>query len=107
MDEFRPTCHDCNARAGQVHFEGCDTEYCTVCGGQRLSCDCEGHDSSKAFWTGYWPGTPEDAAVRAFIADAGLTPMPPPKRASDGRIYAAQGDAFLRWTLDRVVDDAD
>jgi len=50
-------CHDCGAPPGYTHREGCDTERCTVCGGQRLQCCCEGHDRRRAFWTGTWPGS--------------------------------------------------
>lgn len=51
-----PRCHDCGAPPGYTHRDGCDTERCTVCGGQRLQCGCEGHDKRRAFWTGMWPG---------------------------------------------------
>lgn len=52
-------CHDCNATPGQVHGSGCDVERCTVCKGQRLLCDCAGHDRKAARWTGEWPGSAE------------------------------------------------
>ena len=52
-------CHDCGAKPGQQHMEGCDTERCSTCGGQRLCCDCEGHDKDFAKWTGIWPGFAE------------------------------------------------
>ena len=32
-----------------------DIEQCTVCGGQRLCCGCEGHDQGLASWSGEWP----------------------------------------------------
>lgn len=55
-----PNCHDCDAKPGQVHQDGCDTERCSACGGQRLSCDCGGpHDKAFARWTGIWPGEAE------------------------------------------------
>ena len=34
-------CTDCGAKRGRFHHLGCDCEYCPVCGGQLLSCDCE------------------------------------------------------------------
>ena len=33
-------CHDCNAKHGNIHHEGCDVERCPKCGGQFISCDC-------------------------------------------------------------------
>jgi hypothetical protein len=58
MNELR-NCHDCNAKPGEIHQDGCDVERCSVCGGQRLGCDCKGHDKQFAHWTGIWPGKAE------------------------------------------------
>ncbi len=56
-------CHDCGAKPGECHKDGCDTEVCSVCGRQRLQCLSEGHcinhDKSFARWTGIWPGKAE------------------------------------------------
>ena len=57
------SCHDCGANPGQPHLAGCDTERCSVCGGQRLQCVCKGHDPLFARWTGLWPGEAEAALL--------------------------------------------
>ena len=54
-----PACPDCGVRAGQPHNDGCDVEICSVCGDQRMCCDCDGHDKYFAKWTGIWPGRAE------------------------------------------------
>ncbi|MCK4814333.1 hypothetical protein KA005_01070 [bacterium] len=59
MLEGLKKCHDCGAKPGEIHQDGCDTERCSVCGEQRLCCDCEGHDKAFARWTGIWPGYAE------------------------------------------------
>lgn len=49
------SCPDCGTAVGQSHRRNCDVERCSVCGEQRLSCGCEGHDPVVSAWTGEWP----------------------------------------------------
>lgn len=37
-------CPNCGMAVGQPHVSECDIERCSICGSQRVSCDCEGHD---------------------------------------------------------------
>ncbi len=59
MAQELPDCPDCGACVEEHHRPGCDVERCSVCKGQRLGCDCEGHDPKASAWQGSWPGIAE------------------------------------------------
>jgi hypothetical protein len=40
---------------GQPHRDNCDSERCSACGSQRLTCVCPDLDSQMTAWTGEWP----------------------------------------------------
>ena len=69
-------CPECGAAAGTPHASGCDVELCSVCGGQRLQCLCEAHDSWASRWTGEWPGKAECRTRGWWCRMTGAGPRP-------------------------------
>ena len=50
-------CPDCGTKPGGQHNDLCDVERCPDCGGQLISCNCEGDIVMPRLpWTGEWPG---------------------------------------------------
>jgi len=69
-------CPDCGVEPGQIHQGGCDVERCSACKGQRLSCECAGHDPILSKWDGAWPGTAE-CERRGWYARENTNPRNP------------------------------
>lgn len=68
-EEKLAVCPECGAEPGKPHERKCEVERCSVCGGQKRFCDCEGHDPAFARWTGYWPGMAEAAFLEMDICE--------------------------------------
>lgn len=53
-------CHDCRAKPGEMHMNGCDTEQCPDCGWQLISCSCKRRViRNRIPWDGEFPGKKE------------------------------------------------
>ena len=71
-------CPDCAVKPGEQHQPGCDVERCSVCKGQKFSCECEQHDPEQTKWDGEWPGTKEcqQHGWYAIMTPEGWRPCP-------------------------------
>tara|TARA_R110002049_G_scaffold215606_1_gene387053 strand:+ start:13193 stop:13795 length:603 start_codon:yes stop_codon:yes gene_type:complete len=54
MDK-KEKCPDCGAAVGKPHKNGCDVQRCSICGSQKISCNCTDRDPLASVWTGEWP----------------------------------------------------
>lgn len=48
--KIKVTCHDCNVQDEGYHHPGCDMEICPKCGGQLITCLCEGASVKPKFY---------------------------------------------------------
>ena len=60
-------CHDCAAKAGELHHPGCDMEECPVCGRQYLGCGCRTNDDEDRLVRKDWydPEKPAESIAEA------------------------------------------
>ncbi len=68
MDTLERNCLDCGCNLDHPHHDECDVERCSVCGRQRLTCKCIGHDPEASAWTGFWPD-PAPVAVSYHLIE--------------------------------------
>lgn len=66
---MKERCDECGATSGSPHRSGCDVERCSICFGQRISCDCSGHDPLMSVWTGRWPKRKNRLASQQLNSD--------------------------------------
>jgi hypothetical protein len=57
-------CPDCGTGIGMPHKDECDIERCTICGGQRITYDCDSHDPLRSVWIGGWPERDDERSNR-------------------------------------------
>ena len=98
-------CPDCGTRIGEPHKHECDVERCSVCGAQRITCDCDGHEPMASAWTGELP----DKTSISFSELTALSEKEPEEvKESHMRAYRVQlgedTEADALYFLDYNVD---
>jgi rRNA maturation protein Nop10 len=91
------SCPDCGVSVGERHNDWCDVEPCPDCGGQLISCDCEGDFKfPRLKWSGEWPGKME---CREFGWYVKWLP-------GKGWVRCDKDDPEARENLNRLHEDA-